>query len=49
MMAVYGYYNQLQINFTENSGLPSTWVDFINNSMFIKQSLSLLVKSAMME
>ena len=24
MMAVYGYYNQLQINFTENSGLPST-------------------------
>ena len=48
MMAVYGYYNQLQINFTENSGFPSdvdsTWVDFINNSMFINQGLSLLVK-----
>lgn len=52
MMAAYGYYNQLQINFTENSGFPFQMLilpsRFVNNSMFINQGL-LLVKRALME
>lgn len=45
-MAAYGYYNQLQINFRKfwfSSDVDSTWVDFINNSMFINQGLSLFL------